>query len=84
MKLEHLKIVAESKYLRGYGEPPVDVYVGTVKFKNGTGNIEVVLTEAQLRGIIDFVGEAMIAATKETAKLMAASILEESGQLKIV
>ena len=77
MKLQSLRIEAEEKYLNGYSNPTTTVYTGTVKFRDTKGNIETVLTEEQMRGIVSAVGEALIDATKRCAVAMEQSVLEE-------
>lgn len=83
MKLEKLDIRLEQKYLNGYGAPPVPVYIGTVKFRQEIGNIEIVLNEEQIRHIVGTVGNSLIDATKIAAKAMSDSIIEETSFAKI-
>lgn len=83
MKLQQLTIKAEQKYLNGYGEKPVLVYIGVVKFKQEMGNIEILLTEEQIKGIVSVVGDGLVTATKSIATSMTQSILEETSQIKI-
>ncbi len=80
MKLQTLRIEAEEKYLQGYGKPTTTVYVGTIKFRDTTGNIEAVLSEEQIQSIVTAVGGAIVDATKKVADAMVQSIAEEVMQ----
>lgn len=83
MKLQSLRIEAEDKYLHGYGQPTTTVYVGTVKFRDTTGNIETILNEEQIQGIVAAVGGALVDATKRVSEAMTQSLVEEIIQKQV-
>jgi len=82
MKLERLDIRAEDKYVNGYGSAPIKVYVGTVKFQQATGNIEILLSPEQISGIVHLIGDTLIDATKKVAEAMNHSLMEITQPVK--
>ena len=75
MELESLYIEKE-KYGANAGR-----FMGTVKFANDAGKIELHITSDQANKIIALCAEGMIAAAVETAKMITANILDQVKSL---
>lgn len=57
--------------------------IGKIKFRNETAEIELRLTDAAAKKILEFVAEGMVDAAKEVAtKLTAEVILQSAGALE--